>query len=56
MGALNDLAAAPLVLERLGLIDMPQADRLTATADRDALMRAAQDAHDRLARARKYWA
>lgn len=56
MGELNDLAAAPLVLERLGLTDMPQADGLTTAADRDALLAAAQDAHDRLAAARAYWA
>lgn len=55
MGELNDLAAAPLVLERLRLHNRPEAQVLIAGADRDGLLAAAQDAHDRLAGARKYW-
>lgn len=56
MGELNDLAAAPLVLDRLGLGHLPEARALISDADRDALIVAAQDAHDRLAKTRKYWA
>lgn len=55
MGELNDLAAAPMVLDRLGLGHLPEARALVADADRAALVAAAQEAHDRLAGARAYW-
>lgn len=55
MGALNDIAAAPLVLKRLKLQSLPGADALLAAGDRDVLLSSAQDAHDRLSETRKYW-
>ncbi|MCZ0960176.1 CYTH and CHAD domain-containing protein [Paracoccus benzoatiresistens] len=55
LGALNDLAAAPLVLERLGLADAPGVADLTHAADRAPLLAAAEDAHDALVGAERYW-
>ncbi|WP_374299940.1 CHAD domain-containing protein [Paracoccus sp. (in: a-proteobacteria)] len=55
LGALNDLAAAPLVLNRLGLGDMPEAADLIGTHDRAPLLAAAEEAYRDLASAAKYW-
>ena len=55
LGALNDLAAAPLVLDRLGLGGASGAADLIHAGDRAVLLAAAQDAHRALADAEKYW-
>ena len=55
LGVLNDLAAAPMVLDRLGLADAPGAADLAQAADRAPLLAAAEEAHRALAEARKYW-
>lgn len=55
LGALNDLAAAPLVLGRLGLADMPGAADLADAVDRAPLLAAAENAHRALVRAERYW-
>lgn len=55
LGALNDLAAAPMVLDRLGLADAPGAADLVQAADRAALLTAAEETHRALVRAERYW-
>src|SRR3546814_11189111 len=45
LGALNDLATAPQLLEQLGLADDPNAARLLAGGKLKALLEAAADAH-----------
>ncbi|WP_154764154.1 CYTH and CHAD domain-containing protein [Paracoccus lichenicola] len=55
LGALNDLAAAPLVLDRLGLADALGAADLADAVDRAPLLAAAEDAHRALVRAERYW-
>src|SRR3546814_18410767 len=45
LGALNDLATAPQLLEQLGLADDPDAARLLAGGKRKALLAAAAAAH-----------
>ncbi|RIA46389.1 inorganic triphosphatase YgiF [Hephaestia caeni] len=48
LGALNDLATAPEVLEKLGLADDPGAGRLLVGGKRKALLEAAAEAHEDL--------
>ena len=55
LGALNDVASAPMVLERLGLVDAPGAADLTHAADRAPLLAAAEKTHRALVRAERYW-
>lgn len=55
LGALNDMAAAPAVLDRLGLADAPGAEDLVRAADRAPLLAAAEDAHRALVGADRYW-
>lgn len=55
LGALNDLATAPHVLDALGLDDEPAAAALVAGGNRKALLAAAEDAHGNLIDARRYW-
>lgn len=55
LGALNDRAAAPDLLRRLGLADDPQAAALLDTTDRHALIEAAAEAQDALADAKRFW-
>lgn len=55
LGALNDLAAGPEVLKRLGVLDLPGAQALIAGPDREPLLKAATDAHGRLSGIRRYW-
>lgn len=55
MGALNDLVAGPLVLERLGLLDLPGVESLLDRTDRDRLLAAAERSHAALMAARRYW-
>lgn len=55
LGALNDLATAPLVLETLGIADDPDASKLLAKGKRKALLNAAADAHDELVDTKQFW-
>lgn len=55
LGALNDLAAGPEVLDRLGLLDLSGAGALVEGGDRAPLLKAAAEAHDRLVGTRRYW-
>ncbi len=55
LGALNDLATAALVLERLSVADDPEARRLTAEAQKHKLLRAAEAAHGQLFDLKRFW-
>ena len=55
LGALNDLATAPHVLDRLGIADDPEAPALLAGGKKKALIAAAADAHGNLIDAGRYW-
>jgi CHAD domain-containing protein len=54
LGALNDLATVPLVLDRLGIADDPEAPALLAVGKKKALNAAAADAHGSLIDAGRY--
>lgn len=55
LGALNDLATAPQVLERLGVDDDPEASALLAGGKKKPLIAAAAAAHGNLIEADRYW-
>lgn len=55
LGALNDLATGPDVLDKYGLRDHPEADRLVSHADKSALIHKAQDALDDVLDAKRFW-
>jgi inorganic triphosphatase YgiF len=55
LGALNDLAVAPELLGRLGLLDEPGAARLLAVKHKAKLLDAAADAHEMLVDAKPFW-
>jgi triphosphatase len=55
LGALNDLATAPQVLDRLGISGDPEASTLLVGGRKKALIAAAADAHDGLMNAPRYW-
>lgn len=55
LGTLNDLAAAPMLLERLGLADLPEAADLIRAQDRATLLASAEQAHRALVRTGSYW-
>lgn len=55
LGALNDLASAPVILERLGLADAPEAANLIHPGDRAPLLAAAEKSHHILIKAKPYW-
>jgi len=55
LGALNDLATAPQLLEQLGLADDPDAARLLAGGKRKALLEAAAEAHEDLIDVKRFW-
>ena len=55
LGALNDLATAPHVLDRLGIADDPEAPALLAGGEKKSLIAAAADAHGNLISAGRYW-
>ena len=55
LGALNDLATAALVLERLSVADDPEARRLTAEGQKRKLLRAAEAAHEQLFDLKRFW-
>lgn len=55
LGALNDLATAPHVLDRLGIAADPEAAALVAGGKKKPLIAAAADAHADLVEADRYW-
>ncbi|MBV2149951.1 CHAD domain-containing protein [Sphingobium sp. AS12] len=55
LGALNDLATAPDVLNGLGLADDPQAVALLGADKKADLLETAAEAHDALVDARRFW-
>jgi CHAD domain-containing protein len=55
LGALNDLATGPEVLEGHGLRNLPGADELIVHADKAELIKTAQDALDDVLDARRFW-
>ncbi len=55
LGALNDLATAPEVLEKLGVADDPEASTLLAEGRKKKLVAAAADAHEELVDTKRFW-
>jgi inorganic triphosphatase YgiF len=55
LGALNDLATGPGVLEEHGLLTLSGADDLILHADKAKLIRTAQDALDDVLDAKRFW-
>lgn len=55
LGALNDLATAPEVLEELSIANDPEALQLLARGKRKALLASAADAHEDLIDANRFW-
>lgn len=55
LGELNDLATAPQVLARLGLLDDPGAFDLLGKAKKEMLLEAAADAYDDLMNVKRFW-
>jgi triphosphatase len=55
LGALNDIAAAPVILDRLGLGDDPDAVSLLAADRKAALLEDALAACEALSRAKRFW-
>jgi inorganic triphosphatase YgiF len=55
LGALNDIAAAPAILDRLGLGDDPDAAMLLAVDRKEALLENAVAACEALSRAKRFW-
>ena len=55
LGALNDLATAALVLEKLGVTCDPEASPLTAEDQKRKLLRAAETAHSQMIDLKRFW-
>ena len=55
LGALNDLAAAPEVLEKLALADDPGALKLLDTGEKKRLLEKAADAYEDLFDTKRFW-
>lgn len=55
LGALNDLATGPEVLEKHGVRDHPEADKLVSHSDKSTLIRKAKDALDDVLDAKRFW-
>lgn len=56
LGALNDLAAAPAILVKLGMADHPEAREVLAGGEKKKkLLEAAAEAHDELLDAKRFW-
>jgi inorganic triphosphatase YgiF len=55
LGALNDLATGPAVLERLGLTDHPARKSVLPTAEKQALIDAAQAAVEDVLETKRFW-
>lgn len=55
LGALNDLATAPELLEKLGIANDPEAPMLLVKGRRKLHLKAAQDAYAKLVDAKRFW-
>ena len=55
LGALNDLATAPDVLEKLGVSDNPDAPRVLNKGEKEKLLKDAADAHEDLFDTKRFW-
>lgn len=55
LGALNDLATAALVLDKLGVAGDPEASRLTTEHRKKKLLKAAEAAHEQLFELKRFW-
>jgi len=55
LGTLNDMAVAPVLLDRLGLMDEPGAPTLLGQSHKDRHLRAAIDAYRDLISAKPFW-
>lgn len=55
LGALNDLATAPAVLEKLGIANDPDASELLAGGKKKALREAAAEAYDDFVDTKRFW-
>jgi len=55
LGALNDMATAPMVLDRLGLRDDPDAKSLLAHRKKSKIIDAADEAYDDLVDRKTFW-
>ncbi len=55
LGALNDLATAPEVLDRLGIKGDPEAFVLLAAGKKKTLLKRAAEAQDAWVDAARYW-
>ncbi|MGE4431011.1 MAG: CHAD domain-containing protein [Sphingobium sp.] len=55
LGALNDIATTPSLLDQLGLTDDPAASALLAPDKRKKLIAAALDAHEELIDLKRFW-
>lgn len=55
LGALNDIATAPEMLEKLGVAGDPDAPRLLAKGQNKKLLQAAEDAHEDLFDTKRFW-
>jgi|CXWL01.1.fsa_nt_gi inorganic triphosphatase YgiF len=55
LGALNDLAAATMILDRLGLSDDPEAQSLLAADKKNARLKVADEAKEELLDAKRFW-
>jgi triphosphatase len=55
LGALNDMATAPMVLDRLGLRDDPGAKSLLAHRKKSKIIDAADEAYDDLVDRKTFW-
>ncbi|MDT1062022.1 CHAD domain-containing protein [Paracoccus sp. CPCC 101403] len=55
MGVLNDRATAPILLEKLGVLDDPEAAFLLQDKDKRSELKAAVRAHQELLSARPFW-
>lgn len=55
LGALNDLATAPELLEKLGIAKNPDAPKLLVKRRRKTHLKAAQDAYEKLVDTKRFW-
>ena len=55
LGALNDLATAPDVLEKLGVADDSDASRVLDRGEKEKLLKKAADTHEDLFDTKRFW-
>ncbi|MBB5537658.1 inorganic triphosphatase [Rhizobium giardinii] len=55
LGSLNDLATAPAMLSQLDLSDVAGAEDLFSAADKEKLLKAAEEAHGSFVDIRRFW-